>query len=174
MAARADANASSSWPLTTRNADARPRCVTGMPASAGAAIALVMPGTTSKRTPAAPQRQRLFAAAPEHERVAALQAHDAAAAARRANHQRVDPLLRQRMAARALADEEPLRVPRVPQHPLVDERVVQHQIGRAQTRDRLARQQRGIAGPGADERDRASGNAPCPLALVRFPLPFTV
>ena len=36
--------AASAWPETTTNADARPRCVTGMPASNGAAIALEMPG----------------------------------------------------------------------------------------------------------------------------------
>ena len=37
----------SSWPVTTANCAATPRCVTGMPAYAGAAIADVMPGTTS-------------------------------------------------------------------------------------------------------------------------------
>ena len=46
-------NADSAWPDTTTNADASPRCVTGMPASGGAATALLMPGTTSNGTPAA-------------------------------------------------------------------------------------------------------------------------
>ena len=36
------------------------------------------------------QRERFFAAAPEHERVAALQTHDASPAPRGADHQRVD------------------------------------------------------------------------------------
>ena len=83
-----------------------------MPAAAGAATALVMPGTTSYGTPAALQRERFLSAAAEHERVAALQPHDPAPAPRRANHQRVDRLLRHRVAAGALADEEPLRPPR--------------------------------------------------------------
>ena len=45
--------AGSSWPVTTVTWVDSPRCVTGMPAYAGAAIALVMPGTTSNGTPAA-------------------------------------------------------------------------------------------------------------------------
>ena len=133
-----DANTSSSWPLTTSKAADRPRCVTGMPASAGAATALVTPGTMSNGTPAALQRQRLLAAAPEHERVAALQPHDAAAALRGANHHGVDVVLRQRVTAGALADEEPLGAPRQTQHAFVDQRVVQHQIRRAQARHGLA------------------------------------
>ena len=46
---------SSPWavlPVTTAKLCATPRCVTGIPASAGAATALVMPGTTSQATPA--------------------------------------------------------------------------------------------------------------------------
>ena len=155
IAPAAVANVCSSCPLTTRKPDASPRCVTGMPASAGAAIALRDAGHHLAANACSAQRKRLLAASSEHERVAALQAHDAAASARGANHQRVDPVLRERMTSRALADEEPLRVPRVPQDPLVDERVIQDEIGRAQARDRLARQQRGIAGPRADERDLA-------------------
>ena len=42
----------SSLPLTTVNAVATPRCVTGIPAYAGTAIADVIPGATSKGTPA--------------------------------------------------------------------------------------------------------------------------
>ncbi len=45
--------AGSSWPVTIVTLVDAPRCVTGMPAYAGAAIALVMPGTTSNGTPAA-------------------------------------------------------------------------------------------------------------------------
>ena len=65
-----------------------PRWVTGMPASAGAAIAALMPGHDLERHPGGRERQRFLAAAPEHERVAALQPHHAAAAARGANQQR--------------------------------------------------------------------------------------
>ena len=57
------------------------RWVTGMPAYAGAAMAAVMPGTTSKRTPAAREGLALFAAAAEDEGVAALEADDAPAGA---------------------------------------------------------------------------------------------
>ena len=45
--------AGSSWPVTTVKLVERPRWVTGIPAYAAAAIALVTPGTTSKDTPAA-------------------------------------------------------------------------------------------------------------------------
>ena len=132
----ADANASSSCPDTTRNADATPRCVTGMPADAGAAMALRDAGHDVVRDARVLQRQRFFAAAAEHERVAALQPDHAPAAPGGANHQRVDRRLRHRVAAGALADEEALRPPRVAQDAVVDQRVVQHQVGRAQPRDR--------------------------------------
>ena len=99
------------------------------------------------------QRQRFLAAAAEHERVAALEPHDAFAAPRGANHQRFDRALRHRMPPGALADVEALRATGVAQHAIVDERVVQDEIGAAQPRDRGARQQAGIAGACADERD---------------------
>ena len=43
----------SSWPVTKATAEAASRCVTGMPAYAGAATPAVTPGTTSNGTPAA-------------------------------------------------------------------------------------------------------------------------
>jgi hypothetical protein len=43
----------SSWPVTNATAEAASRCVTAMPAYAGAATPAVTPGTTSNRTPAA-------------------------------------------------------------------------------------------------------------------------
>ena len=118
-------------------------------------MALVTPGHDVERDAGALEREHLLAAAAEDERIAALQPHDAPPAARRADHDAVNRLLRHRLAPGALADEEPLRLPRVAQDPVVDERVVQHEIGRAQPRERLARQQRRIAGPGADERHMA-------------------
>ena len=84
------ANASSSWPLTTRKADARPRCVTGMPASAGAATALRDARHDLERHARRVERQRLFATAAEHERIAALQPHDSPSAPRGPNHHRVN------------------------------------------------------------------------------------
>lgn len=43
------------WPDTTVNSWATPRWVTGIPASAGTEIALVMPGTIVHGTPASAQ-----------------------------------------------------------------------------------------------------------------------
>ena len=45
----------SSWPVTTAKDVAIARCVTGMPAYAGAAIGDVTPGTNSNGTPASPR-----------------------------------------------------------------------------------------------------------------------
>ena len=56
-------------------------------------MAAVMPGTTSNAMPRAPAIQ-LLAAAAEHERIAALQAHDVPAGASVFQHQRVDAILR--------------------------------------------------------------------------------
>ena len=52
-----------------------------MPASSAAATAEVTPGTDFERNAGGDQRQRLFPAPAEHERVAALEPDDAAAAA---------------------------------------------------------------------------------------------
>ena len=100
-----------------------------MPASSGAATAVVTPGTTSNGMPAMRQRQRFFGAAAEHERVAALQPHDALALPRGADHQPIDRLLPDAGAAGALADAEALRLRQPPQRLGVDQRVVQHQVG---------------------------------------------
>ena len=102
--------------MTTAKLEASPRCVTGMPASAGAAIADDTPGTISNGMPAARQRERLFAAAPEHERVAALEAHDAQPAPRVLDEQAVEHVLLDRLPAGALADVEPARARRERAH----------------------------------------------------------
>ena len=55
VAMRARSTVSSAWAVdavTTANERARPRCVSGIPAAAGAATALVTPGTMSTGTPA--------------------------------------------------------------------------------------------------------------------------
>ena len=62
--------------------------MTGMPASAGAAIAERHAGHDLVRDAGGLERERFFAAAAEHERIAALQPHDALAAARGADHER--------------------------------------------------------------------------------------
>ena len=141
------------WPVTTVNAAATPRWVTGTPAAAGAATADVMPGTTSNGDAGVEQRLGLLAAATEHERVAALEAHDA-------------PALRgpARRAASRSAPGAPAGPGRLPtsissavggtsaEHAVADERVVHDDVGRGEQAGRLDRQQVGVAGPGADER----------------------
>jgi hypothetical protein len=102
--------------------------------------------------PGALQRQRFFAPSAEDERIAPLEPDDAAPFARRADHQPVNRLLRHRVFCRALADIKTLRPARVAKDPLVDEGVVQHQVGGAQLRDRLSRQQPGVARSRTDER----------------------
>ena len=84
----------SSWPVTTVTLVDSPRCVTGMPAYAGAAIALVMPGTTSNGDAGGDERLGLLTAAAEHERVTALQAHDVEPGRAPVDEQLVDPVLR--------------------------------------------------------------------------------
>ncbi len=59
--------------------------------------------------------------------------------------------LRQRVAAGPLADKKSLRPPGQPQDTLVHQRVVQHQVRGAKTRDCQARQQPGVAGARSDE-----------------------
>ena len=54
--------------------DAARRSVREMPAAAAAPSAAVIPGTTSKSTPACAQRFDFFAGAAEDQRIAALQA----------------------------------------------------------------------------------------------------
>ena len=123
--------------------------------SASAKISRSCPLTTKnvERHAVDLQRLRVVAAAPEHERIAALQPHEAAAASRRTNHHGVDFLLRQGVAPGSLADEEPLGAASQREHPLVHQRVVQHKIRAPQPRQRFASQERRVTGSGADERN---------------------
>ena len=61
--------------MTNATALAAPRCVTGMPAYAGAATPAVTPGTTENGTPGEGSA-RLLTAPAEHERIPSLQTHD--------------------------------------------------------------------------------------------------
>ena len=143
--------ASSAWPETTTKPDDMPRWVTGMPASAAAAIAELTPGTTSNEIPAAASASRFFSTAAEHERVAALEAHDPLPGAGGADHQPVDELLPDLRAARALADEHALRRRRQRERCRIDERVVEHEVRVAEAIRGLPRQQVGVARACADE-----------------------
>ena len=92
-------------PVTTANDRATERWVIGMRAAAGAATALVMPGTISTGIPAHVARQEhLLAAAPEHEWITPLEAHDHVAARGLAHEQGADLSLLHRLPARFLAD----------------------------------------------------------------------
>ena len=71
-------------------------------------MALVTPDTTSTSTPASRQKRELLAAAAEHVRVAALEAHDALALAGELHEQGVDGVLRHGVVARELADVDDL------------------------------------------------------------------
>jgi hypothetical protein len=83
-----------------------------MPASSGAAITELTPGTTSTGIPAGAHCQDFLTTAPEHEGVAALEADDMLSATRAANHQPMDRVLADGVAVVALADVEPLRATR--------------------------------------------------------------
>ena len=85
-----------------------PRWVTGMPAAAGTATALVTPGTTRTVDPGGSAGQDLLAASAEHERVAALQPDDDLTAPRPLDHQLLDPVLAGRVVVRELADVDQL------------------------------------------------------------------
>ena len=74
--------AGSSWPVTNATALASSRWVTGMPGVGGRGDARGDAGHDLERDARRAQRLRLLAAAAEHERVAALQPHDAARRAR--------------------------------------------------------------------------------------------
>ena len=97
-----------SWPVTTVNAVATPRWVSGMPAIAGTEMALVIPGTTSTSTPGIPAGGELLAAAAEDVGVAALEPDDGLAVPGQLHEQRVDRVLRDGVVAGELADVDDL------------------------------------------------------------------
>ena len=100
------------------------------------------------------QRQRLLAAAAEHERVAALQPHHDAASPRLLDQPRVDLALRQTVGARALAREDAERARRrLVEQGRVDETVVDDHVGAAQHLETAHRHEPGIARSGTDQVD---------------------
>ena len=90
-----------SCPFITCTAPTVPRCVSGMPAAAGAANALLTPGMTSTGDAGLPAGEHLLAAPAVHERVAALEPHDDAAALGLLDQDPADLVLRHRVVARA-------------------------------------------------------------------------
>ena len=98
------------------------------------------------------QCQRLLSTPPEHERVAALEAHDTPPAAGFANHQSVDRVLADGRTSCTLTDEESARRGGIIERVGRNERVVEHQIRRSQPAHGSERQELRISGPGADKR----------------------
>ena len=104
------------------------------------------------------QVRGFLAAAAEHERVAALEPHDALAAQRLGRHQPLDEGLRRARAAAALADlDDARRAARVAQHAVADEVVDEQHGGLADRADRLDGQQLRVARAGADQVDDGDG-----------------
>src|SRR5439155_11136466 len=101
----------------------------------------------------------LLAAATEHERVAALEPHHAAAAPGVHHEQRVDPLLRQRVIAAGLAGKDAARARRFGEQPRIDEPVIDDDLRPPQQRKPANGHEAGIAGPRPDESDHAYAHA---------------
>ena len=112
-----------------------------MPARPGAATALVTPGTTSKGIPRALEGKRLFTPSPQHERIAALEAYDPLALTGAPHHQPLDRPLVDRFDTGPLADAEALGMGCQRDDRRSDQCVVQNEIGRLETADRLDRQE---------------------------------
>jgi len=145
------AKADSAWPETTRNAEERPRWVTGMPESPGAATAADTPGTTSQGIPAAAS--------------AALEPDHPLAAERTLNHQPLDGELRDGGSAGALAHVRPSCSGRVAQDRTVDERVVEDHVRSSEPRNGAQGQELGVAGAGPDQGDES--RTPHPVSPYR-------
>ena len=125
-----------------------------MPIACGAAMPLRDARHDIDRNPRRAQCVALLAAAAEHERVAALQAHHAPPGTRLAQQQAVNEFLRRRLAAAALADlDHPGAGRGVVEHAAVDEVVDQDHLG-------LRERAHGFEGQklraGADEGDAAA------------------
>ena len=140
------------WPDTTVNAWTTPRCVTGMPAAPGTAIALVTPGTTSTGDPGRDAGLHLLHPAAEDVRVAALEPDHDPPGPCVLDEQPVDLLLRHRPPAGHLGgvDDRHLGGELVQQgqrrQPVGDHHVRLGERGAA-----AQREQAGVAGAAADQ-----------------------
>jgi hypothetical protein len=97
------------------------------------------------------ERQRFLASAPEHDRIAALQAHDPLAAERTADHDALDRFLLDGVTSGALAHVSPARLRSMPERGAIDQGVVEHEVRGAETVDGAEGQQLRVAGPRADQ-----------------------
>ena len=104
------------------------------------------------------QEFEFFAAAAKNESVATLQAHHTLAGAGVFEHERMDCFLRYMMMARCLADFDAFSVAAGEvEHFGADQTVVQDHVGFVEQTQAAQRQQAGVAGTGADQRDAAYG-----------------
>ncbi len=94
----------------TRKPEATPRCVTGIPASSGAATAVVTPGTTSNGMPAAVSASASSAPRPNTNGSPPLSRTTRLPCSARPHHQAIDGLLLDARAPGALADAEAARL----------------------------------------------------------------
>jgi hypothetical protein len=120
------------------------------------------------RDAGARQRQRLLAAAAEHERVAALEPHHLQPAARVLDQQAVQHLLLDRRPTGPLADVEPARARRQLPHLLRGQRVVEDEVGLGQPPRPAHREQIRVAGAGAHQGDAAARRRRMRLAAHDF------
>ena len=115
-----------------------------------------MPGTISKGISAVGERGDFFGSTAKDERVAALEADDAAIRARMLDHQRVDLFLSDALCAAAFADVDDFGGGRSEiENRLRNEVVVEDDVGGLDKAQRFDGEQVGIARAGADERDLA-------------------
>ena len=147
--------AGSSWPVTIVTWVLSPRWVTGMPAYAGAAIALVMPGTTSKGTPASMSASASSPPRPNTNGSPPLSRTTTATGATVLDQRRVDAVLVHRDPARRLPDVDPLGGGgREVEERGVGEPVVDDDVGPPEQFGPAHRDQPGVPRPGTDEIDR--------------------
>ena len=112
------------------------------------------PGTTSNVDAGLGERERLLAAAAEDERVAALEAHDVEAAPA----ERTSSSLTSSWSCASRGDPDRVRG-RLADELLGDEPVVDEHVAAADEVEPPRGDQAGVAGAGADERDRHSSDS---------------
>ncbi len=148
--------AGSSWPVTSATALAIPALRDGDARVGGRRDPGGHARDDLERDPGLPQRERLLAAAAEHERVPALQPHDGPPGPRPLEHQLLDLRLLGGAAPALLADEHQLRVRAGAVEGAVgDQAVVEDHVGERDQLQRPRRHQPGVSGAGPHQVDAA-------------------
>ena len=157
-----------SWPVTIASCAATLRCVTGMPAYAGAAIAEVMPGTTSKGTPAAESASASSPPRPKTNGSPPFSRTTNRPARAVLDEAGVDLLLRHRVVVGALRGVDQDAAGRRLVEQLVADQPVEHEhLGAPHELEPAHGDQPGVAGAGAHQVDghaRASSSSGRPPA----------